>query len=511
MNAVATATWTPSTPARSSGGGQSGTLTLIVLIATSLVMAAITATGSRGLVIAAAPAVLLAGLAAMFVGPIRLGLFFIIFFGLGIDALGDGPWDSPLARFGALMAYNLNVSMPLNVPMNGSLILMLLLVVIHAHRTLSGTGAQIDGRNRVPKELVLSLGVSAGAVFLLALWGANRGGDIQMAKIQVQHYLMMLLLAYLSAVGFRSVKDYRIVGRLIVIAACIKALMAVYVIAITVPRPEYATTHGDSVLFAAATVILLVRLAEQPSARTFGWCVLLLPIIGLGMQANDRRIVWVQIAVSLLMFWLVSRRTRAKRLVGAAMLAASPLLLAYIAVGWNSQASIFSPIQALRSTGAVGGNVDSSTLYRDTENYNLLLTLRYNQFLGAGFGQPFAEVVKLPDISFFKEYRYLPHNSILGLWAFTGAFGFTFLMAALVVAVFFASRSYAVARTAEERIAAFMVLAAVAIHLVHCWGDIGFSERHDVYIVGPAIGMAGHLAVATGAWRLTSPKRAVKA
>ena len=37
----------------------------------------------------------------------------------------------------------------------------------------------------------------------------------------------------------------------------------------------------------------------------------------------------------------------------------------------------------------------------------------------------------------------MPHNSMLGLWAFSGPFGFTGLMASLVVvAIFLAARSY---------------------------------------------------------------------
>jgi O-antigen ligase len=166
---------------------------------------------------------------------------------------------------------------------------------------------------------------------------------------------------------------------------------------------------------------------------------------------------------------------------------------------------MFAPVKTLRSVG--DSEVDSSTLYRDLENYNLLDTLRQNPFMGTGFGHPFAEVVKLPDISFFKEYRYMPHNSVLGLWAFTGAFGFTGLTFAIVVGVYCAARSYQSARTADERIAAFMVIATVLIYFIQCWGDIGFSERRGIHLLGPALAIAGQLAVSTGAWRGTAARR----
>src|SRR6202035_3033720 len=96
-------------------------------------------------------------------------------------------------------------------------------------------------------------------------------------------------------------------------------------------------------------------------------------------------------------------------------------------------------------------NVDSSTLFREIENYNLLYTLRQNPFLGTGFGRPFVEAAQNYDISFFKEYHFLPHNSVLGLWAFAGVFGFTGLSVALVVGVFLSARSYYWARSPDDR------------------------------------------------------------
>jgi O-antigen ligase len=130
---------------------------------------------------------------------------------------------------------------------------------------------------------------------------------------------------------------------------------------------------------------------------------------------------------------------------------------------------------------------------------------------GTGLGQPFNEVVTLPSISFFKEYRFMPHNSILGLWAFTGVIGFTGISLALIVAVFLAGRSYRLARSPDERTAAFMVLGVAGIYLVHCWGDIGFSERRAILLLGPMLGIAGQLATATGAWATTTrPVKAVQ-
>jgi hypothetical protein len=311
--------------------------------------------------------------------------------------------------------------------------------------------------------------------------------------------------------SLRGLRDYRILGTLVVAAAAIKSVYALWVdhtvlALVTETNGRYATTHGDSMLFAAGAVLLIVQFAERPGRRTGLLALVLLPLLAAGMVANSRRLVWVEIAGPLLMFWVISRRSPLKRLVAHGMLAAVPVILLYGAVGWNSQSRLFAPVKLLRSLG--DSQVDASTLYRDLEDYDLLATMRVSPVMGAGFGHMFAEPVTLPSIeAVFKEFRYMPHNSVLGLWAFCGALGYTGLFIPLVVGVYFAARSYAVARLPDERVAAFMALAAVVIFLIQCWGDIGFSERKSIFLVGPALAIAAQLALTTGAWRHVAPAR----
>jgi hypothetical protein len=299
------------------------------------------------------------------------------------------------------------------------------------------------------------------------------------------------------------------------VAACLKSLYALYVVRIIPPPPDvdavgghlaYATTHGDSILFACATVLLIVVFAERPVKRNAVLCLTLLPLLAAGMLANNRRTVWAEVAAGLLTYWMISRRSRLKRLAVRTLIAAIPLILVYIAVGWNSQAKIFAPVKTFRSMG--DSDVDSSTMYRDLENYNLMATMRVNPILGTGFGHQFAEPVTLPSIAaLFKEYRYMPHNSLLGLWAFCGPVGFSGLWIVFVVSAYFAARSYRCAQLPDERAAALMTIVTLVIFSMQCWGDIGFSERKSIFLVGPALAVAGQLAMSTGAWRRGSIKR----
>jgi hypothetical protein len=147
------------------------------------------------------------------------------------------------------------------------------------------------------------------------------------------------------------------------------------------------------------------------------------------------------------------------------------------------------------------GSLDRSTLYRDAENYNLVYTFRSNPVIGSGFGHPFAQTAALDDISrSFKEFAYLPHNSMLGLWAFTGAVGFTAILTPLVIALFLAARAHAFANEPVHAIAATASIACIGAYVLHLWGDIGFTEPHTIFLVGLAMAIAGQIATDTGAW-----------
>ena len=110
-----------------------------------------------------------------------------------------------------------------------------------------------------------------------------------MAKIQGQAFLQLMAAAYLFGVSLRGPRDYRTAGKLIVAAACVKAIMAVWV-RLSLPSEfpnewgvmtelEYATSHGDSLLFACAIAVLVGPLVYRPRARQLGWTLLTLPIL----------------------------------------------------------------------------------------------------------------------------------------------------------------------------------------------------------------------------------------
>jgi O-Antigen ligase len=492
----------------------------VALFAILFVLAALTTAavivGDGSFAIAIAPALALAALYATWKLPLRYPTFILTFLVLTLEnpseAPAEGLWRSPLYQAGAVLLTHLNLSGgPKWLIFSGvDLALMILLSVVFCRWLMR---SRIDRNlSESARPLRLLLAVSLGGAAWMWIWGMAQGGaDVASSLWQVQHVIYLPIFAFVFLIAMRGPADRMTLGKIFVVAACIKAVLAIYIRATVAPPPGeevlgYATTHEDSMLFAGAFCLLVVPLFEKLDAKRLATCVLLLPLLAAGMIANHRRIAWVELGAALVVVFALTPWTGAKRAMSRAAVLSSPLALFYVAIGWGSTASIFQPVQVIRSI--VDSDVDPSTAWRDWENYDLFFTLRQSPLLGTGYGHGYIEKVALPDISqSYALYRFLPHNAILGLWVYGGFVGFAALWTMLVVGVFFAARAHAFATKANDRAAALSAIAAIVIYFVHCYGDMGLGTWTSVFTVAPALAVAGQLAVSTGAWSLRAPVR----
>jgi O-antigen ligase/polysaccharide polymerase Wzy-like membrane protein len=456
-----------------------------------LVTAAGAIAGNGNIALALAPAVGASILVAISVAALRRTLVTIIFLGLALDTPRDagGAWQSPLAPLGRLLIENLNKSVPVE-GLRISLLTLLVgyLLLLHCYRQLSG-----DRSDHVVRwtPALTALAVSLLSLASLCVYGVLTDGDPQMCNLQAQGFVMICLMAFLLAVTLRDPRDYRILGGVIVTAACIKAVMAIWVVhtlASTFDLVQFATSHGDSMLFTSAVAILLVRSTQRWSLSRS----LLVTLVLLGMIANNRRLAWVELTVAVITLYAISPWTRAKRLLRRAALCLSPLAIAYVALGWNSNSTLFAPVQLFRSVQDSEAN--RSTLDRDVENFNLVYTIGQHPVFGTGFGHPYIEAVKGDDISrAFAAYRFVPHNSVLWLWAAGGVVGFLGIWAAPMIGILTATRSYRQPSSPEGKAIAFVVLAILQIYMMQCWGDMGFADPKAIFLVSSALGVASQL------------------
>lgn len=464
-------------------------------------------------VIAALPPLLFAAVAWALRAPLRAPVALLLFAALvasSPERVG-GVWPFPLAPLSSLLfdALRRHVPIPalkvslLDVAVGG-------LLLLHAWRraTAARAGAAVEAGPPPARGAVDAALLAAAGAILAAAWGVLRGGADPTALVfQLRPLLLFPAAALLFMAAFRP-EDLPLLGRVVVAAALVKAGIVIWFRWVVAPRlgvePEAATSHGDTVLFVVALAILLALWHERRTPGAMGALALAGAVLLLGIDGNARRLAWVSLAACVGVMALRVPWTGPKRLVTRAAVLASPLLLLYLAVGWQSGRPVFAPVHLVRSI--VDGKSDRSTWDRDVENYNLVMTFRSSPLLGTGLGHPYHEVVKGDDISHaFVLWQYFPHNAILGALAFTGLAGFFLGWAPLLAGLFLALRSYPRARGSVERAAALAAAAALVAFLLQAWGDMGLYDLECVLLAAAGLAAAARVAVAVGAWPAPPP------
>jgi hypothetical protein len=450
--------------------------------------------------------------------PLRTSLLTLTFCVLTLENPADntaqGRYHSPVYMVGALLLNHMNISTGVKpLFMSGMDILLVALLLVALQR--ESTRSKIDrvGRVPTPRPLVqLALISLAGTGFML-LSGLARGGDMGATLWQMDRVVYLPIVFFLFHFGLRGPADQVAFGKVVLAAATLRAIAATIIIHTVYTKPDengivqilpYATSHNDSVTFAAALVILLALAFTRAGRRAMRAVYVLIPILVVGMISNHRRMVWVQVIIVPVSLYFLTPLNAIKRKIQRIVLMLSPIVAGYALVGWNSESGVFKPVHILRTV--VDSKSDPSTLWRDIENFDLIATIKDNLVFGTGYGHPYDEVVAIPAVDYSLE-KYLPHNSILGMLSYGGYFGYAAITLLWVVGAFFAMRAYYAATNAIDRATAISCFGTVLIYLIQCWGDLGLGAPNGVFLLAASLAIGGKLATATGAWQEPGAKR----
>lgn len=487
----------------------------LAVLALALATVAALLVGNGDVRVALAPALVTLLVWAIWVLPLRVPMLVLLFLALTMetpaDAFASGRVETPWAMVGSLLWAKLDLVIPVpGLVFTGFDVLALLLFSVAAYRR--HVGSTIDRADWVkpPQALGTFVWLSLAAVVWLSAYGLLRGGSFRFVLWQSFRWLYLPIVYSLMRQALRGAQDARLVGKVVLGAGFFRAAEAIFLRAMYPSREfmSHATTHHDSVLFTVCAAILVAMVVEMRKSWRFKAFALGMPVFLIAMQANNRRLVWAELGLVLIFFWLVTTWGPFKRKVARLMvLSALPLML-YMAVGWNTPGPIFGPVKKFRSM--VDPQYDSSTRWRDNENWDIIYTFSLNPLLGTGFGHPYVEAIKLADVTSVYELEpYVPHNSVLGLWAFGGLFGFTWLWMAFPVGMFFTVRAYRWARTPVERVTALGAAAAQICYLMQGYGDLGFGAWGPVFLVATSYALVGKICAANGGWgRALVPARA---
>lgn len=422
----------------------------------------------------------------------------LLYLGLTAEPNGDpllycSMWRSPLSIFAFLFDSLPIVKQPAwNV-----------LLAVLAPIALAGPGAW-RGRAR---PIDVALFASLGAVAFGFVLGVARGGSAYWAYYQLNAFLVGIFLAVLLLAAARSPRDLKLLGRTVLAAAVTRALLALYFFFAFVwgrdIYPPHMTSHHDSPLFAAGVTILVSWALARGGARA--WLLaggLALPIL-LAMKVNNRRLVWFELATALLMLYAVLPPGGVRRRMNRIGMVVAPVLLLYVAVGWGRSGPLFAPLKAFHST--TGQTQDPSTLARHEENMNLVVTFNQHPWLGSGWGQKFLIVsgyyANFGGV-FDEMYPYTPHNSTMGLAAFSGLLGLIGILSPLPATAFLGARAALTARPRDAvlRAASMAAVAQLPAFAIQCFGDLGFQGATNGLLLAAAMCAAAKAAVWSGGW-----------
>ncbi|MCC6811045.1 MAG: hypothetical protein IT381_26685 [Deltaproteobacteria bacterium] len=491
------------------GGYLAGILILVPLSALALIM------GEGEFAVALSPLIIaILGFAVIRL-PLRVTITALVFVCIVVDnpmeKPANGLWQSPLYPIGKLIFVNLSKLSGIGALgfclLDAAIVLFLLLSWFRkTTRDPSEKGAIAP-----IKPLTQLLVASFLMVCFLEAYGISRGGNFKNSLWQIRSLLMMPLVCYLFIRAFRHPDDLKPLGTVLIVGSCIKALIGFYYFwVICRPlhmKPQYVTSHADTMLYATSIGLLISYWLETRSRRSILAALVAIPIIMIGIITNDRRLVFVSIfGGCFTMFMMLDWKIR-RRFIRYGLLA-SPLLAVYFVAGMNSKSMAFMPVQRIMS---VATQEDRSSGTRDIENFNLIWTLKPRPLMGQGFGHEYNEIVQADSIaSLFALYRYIGHNSVLWLWSVSGFVGFTVIWMYLAVGVYLLVRSYRFAKDPTHRVMAMTCIFAIIAFELQAWGDMGIENWSGVFLVAASIAAASRLAVATGAWG-RAPAAAVEA
>jgi len=360
------------------------------------------------------------------------------------------------------------------------------------------TGLKGPRANPMRNAMFLAMGTTV-VWFMI---GVMRGGDSRAASWQVYLMLAAPLSGFAIAATHTKTAHFRALGKVIVAAGLYRAVMCL-IFYFSMARsmaivPAHMTTHSDTVLWVVSMSIIITAFLEGRSSSVKALAFLGGPVILAAIHFNNRRLAWVSFVGALTALYFLVPPSPVKRRLKRVAMAMVPFIALYVAVGWGRPERIFKPLQSLSS---VSSKPDSSTLARNVENLSLIATASYSPLTGSGWGHKYVELSNKYTIAEAMElWPYIPHNSILGLFGYTGymgIFGFWFIFP---TAIFLLARTaYAAPELRTRSVGMVGVMASIAV-LNQMFGDMGIFSWTNMYMLAMVLGTALRISAESGAW-----------
>lgn len=412
----------------------------------------------------------------------------------GLVSLFEIGGVDPLMEPGIYIHYGLQHTLGLSGVIISPLEMLLLLsLLVWLVQGITGSGLDFRGGQVGRLVLLFGLALVAGMVR-----GRISGGDMYIGFWEFRPLLYILVcyvlatnlvrtrlhVSLLTASGFIGMSLFAVEG-------AYRRLVLINTDIITAPMEVW---YGhDTVVFIASLVVLVIaqQIFGAPAwQRTIG--LLIVPVAIFTMLATERRAGQVSLIMAVLSIFFVLLFIRRK----AFFLIAMPVLIAgavYLPLFWNASGILAQPARAIRSISDPDPRDAASNLSRELEKVNIRATIQAFPILGVGFGQPFLQVVQIPDISFFPFWNFEPHHNLYWIWLKTGLPGYLVFWMLIGMTLVRAAHLTKTLRTRDLQVFALLALTGIVSTLTFCYVDLGLTMGRITVYLGILFGVVAIL------------------
>lgn len=358
---------------------------------------------------------------------------------LGLMFEADGPDFDPWAQLGWRFQTDLSGWIGVHIIFSLFEICLVAAIVLWFLRDQKDKRASRFQRGILLTPLLVFVGALA---FGIANGLFRGGGNLTIALWEVRGFLILIAAYMIVGMFIRTDEDVNRLIWVIFIAATVLAgenVLRSLIYGNLILNNDTAYDHIDSLILVCAMLIgiSILTYGGTRAQRRYMW--LLLPLCSFCLLIMKRRAAFPVLAIGLIVLVIFMLRLR-PRIFWRVVPPLAAITAAYLVVFWNNTSTLGQPARAISSQFNPDPRDFASNLYRMTEKADILANIQQAPITGLGFGQQFAMVYPLPDLSFWPFWHYTTHNAILWVWMKGGMIGFLAFFWLLGCAAFYGAR-----------------------------------------------------------------------
>ncbi len=330
--------------------------------------------------------------------------------------------------------------------------------------------------------------------------GLKTGGQFRIIVLEIRPF-WYLFTTYLVAYNLVSKKNHIIAFLwILVLGTFVKALQGCYIV-LTALHGQINSgvneimAHEQSYFFVLILLLIVLCILMKRLHAIMWVAIASLPFLIIALIANNRRADYLAFVLGLAAVWALAIAVNARRRKGliVGFIVCGAIVAAYIGVFGTINTPISTPANAIISViqpSATDIRDAQSNLYRTYEDADLLFTEKQSPLLGYGFGKPFLQPQKLPDIGGLDPYYlYIPHNNILWIWMRLGPIGFLAFWYVISAAIVRGGVLMKRLRDPDLQLVAMFIIGAIVTEIPLAYGDYQLYFYRNIFITGLLIGI----------------------